>query len=111
MSAAYKGAAIVDAHCHASLVTNLNKSAEWQRAMRRRHRSAVQTLTARGATAAESVRSAVDAATSARMAPLMASKNAAEPNESFRSPFERTRWNMVHPPNRRTEWGNGVGQY
>jgi hypothetical protein len=61
MSAAYKGAAIVDAHGHASFVANLHKRAEWQRAMRRRHRSAVQTLTARSATAAEPVRSAVDA--------------------------------------------------
>jgi len=41
---------------------------------------------------------------------FMTSKNAAEPSESF-SPFERTRWNMVHPPNRRTEWGNHAGQY
>jgi hypothetical protein len=61
MPAAYKGAAIVNPHGDASAVTNLNERAELQRAMRRRHTGAIQTLAIRRATTAKTVGSSVDA--------------------------------------------------
>ena len=61
MPAAYKGAAIVNPHNNTSAVTDLNQSAERQRAMRRRHSRAIQTLAVRRAMTAKAVRSAIDA--------------------------------------------------
>jgi hypothetical protein len=55
LPAAYKRAAIVDAHSNASVVTDANKSTEAQCAMRRRHRPAVQSLSIRGTPSAESI--------------------------------------------------------
>jgi hypothetical protein len=61
MSTAYKRAAIGNLYGDASVVTDLNKSAERQRAMRRRHSRAIQTPAVRRAMTAKTVRSAIDA--------------------------------------------------
>jgi hypothetical protein len=59
--AAYKRAAIIDTHDHASRVTNPNKRSERQGAVSRRHCRTVETLAIRGATAAQTIAAAIDA--------------------------------------------------
>jgi hypothetical protein len=49
LPAAHKGAAIIDAYGDTPVMTDLNKGAERQRAMRRRHCHAIQPFTVRGA--------------------------------------------------------------
>ena len=54
-------ATIVDPYDHASVVADANARAERQRAMRRRHRGAIQTFAIRGAMTAKTITSAIDA--------------------------------------------------
>jgi hypothetical protein len=59
--AAYKRAAIIDAHDHASRVTHPNKRSERQGAVSRSHRRTIQTLAVRGATPTQTITAAIDA--------------------------------------------------
>jgi hypothetical protein len=59
--AAYKRAAIIDAHDYASRVANPNKRSERQGAVSRSHCRTIQTLAIRGATAAQTITAAIDA--------------------------------------------------
>jgi hypothetical protein len=61
MPAPHKGAAIVDAHNHASAVANPNERSKRQCAMSRGHCRTVETLTVGGATAAQTITTAIDA--------------------------------------------------
>jgi hypothetical protein len=61
MPAPHKGAAIVDAHDHASAVANPNERSKRQCAMSRGHCRTVETLTVGGATAAQTITTAIDA--------------------------------------------------
>jgi hypothetical protein len=61
MPAPHKGAAIVDPHDYAFAVANPNERAKRQCAMSRGHCRTVETLTVGGATAAQTITTAIDA--------------------------------------------------
>jgi hypothetical protein len=82
MPAPHKGTAIVDPHDHASTVANPNERSKRQGAVSRRHCRTVEMFTVGGATAAQTITTAIDAC-NFRTRKLTAANEQRNPQKQF----------------------------